>query len=87
MAYFSSLPAEKQNKIYEALQAHVSQEAEALYNAALNKAVTIKQKNACAGQHIGQWYPLLEKWMSDRVTNIAVRDALRLGYVPEILAI
>lgn len=82
MAYFRSLPAEKQNQIYEALQVHVSQEAEALYNRALNKAVTIK-----AGQHIGQWYPLLGKWMSDRVTNIAVRDALRLGYVPEILAI
>ena len=87
MAYFADLDAARQNKIYEALNSHVSEEAQALYEAALKVAKTRKKKLRCSGQYIGRWYPLLDAWMRGKVSNIEVRDALSLGWVEEDLYI
>ena len=83
MAYYDSLDAKKQNKIYEALQAQVGNEAQKMYGEALKKAKTKKQKKACAGQYIGRWYPLLNAWMKGDILNLVVLDALKVGFVPE----
>ncbi len=81
MAFFSRLSEEKQNELYGKLQANISSESQSMYNAALSKAKTKKQKAECAGQYKGSWFYLLEDWMNDKVTNLHVRDCLRANVV------
>ena len=83
MAFFSTLPAEKQNSLYEQIEAKVSAESEAMYQTALRKATSAKQRANCAGQYKGRWFDLLEAWMADKVSNLFVRDCLSQGFVSD----
>lgn len=85
MAYYQQLDSVSQHTLYLAIEGKVREEANCMYNEALRKAKTAKQKKACAGQYIGRWYPLLNAWMQGEVSNLAVRDALRVGFVGEEL--
>lgn len=71
------------NSIYDQLEAEVSKEATALYNQALSKAKTNKQKAACAGSYQGKWFTLFDKWCHGKVANVFVLEALTLGYIEE----
>lgn len=81
MAYYSALCEDKQSQLYSALQQQVSKEAQSMYETALSRAKTKRQKQACAGQYIGAWYRLLDGWMKDNITNLHVRDCLSYGHV------
>lgn len=80
MAYYANLPEQKQLDIYQLIQAQISSEAEALYQSALSKARTERQRKACAGQYKGRWFALLDK---GEIPNLDVCECLQLGFVSD----
>ncbi|GGB53101.1 hypothetical protein GCM10011607_12020 [Shewanella inventionis] len=71
------------NSLYDQLMVNASKENEGLYQNALRLAKTKKQKVNCAGQYVGRWQILLNKWTEGKIANIYIVQCLSIGYVEE----
>lgn len=81
MAYYSSLPNEKQNATHSLLIGLIEKEHNAAYLANVSKEKSKKAKRDCAGRYEGCWFRLKEDWLSDKICNLHVRDCIVAGFV------
>ena len=70
--------------IYTALMERAATENEGLYQAAIAKCKTKRQRASKAGYYAGRWQQLFDAWLNKKIGNLRVRECLSLGFVPEV---
>lgn len=70
-------------KIYEDLYQRSKDENDAMYQQALNKAKTPRQRLKCAGAYVGRWQTVFNAWCRGKIANTFVLEAIQQGQVSE----
>lgn len=81
MAFFSSLPNEKQVSVLSKLNMLIESEHQVSYMSNVSRAKSNKAKRACAGRYEGSWYRLREQWIINQVSNLYVMDCMLARFV------
>ena len=73
--------------IYVNLQAKAAKENEALYQTAIAKCKTAKQRAKKAGYYCGNWQKLFDAWCHGKIANTYALDFLNKDYVTDELLV
>lgn len=65
------------NHFYDVLLARSATENEALYQTALSKCSTAKERNKAAGCYSGPWQMLFNAWCQSKVPNLILIQLLK----------
>ncbi|EAR9940411.1 hypothetical protein FAM88_11050 [Salmonella enterica] len=72
LAYASNCSDSLYSYIYRTLQKRAGDENESLFQQAISRCRTAKQKKKLAGYYAGPWQLLFNAWCNNRVPNTAV---------------